>query len=120
MNTQAALQTLLGDLKTQLPQLGGALVATRDGVSLAQLIKATDSPEQIATMAATTLALGKRIASSLVGADMTETIVSSGKEQIHLYAAGEKGVLVLVAPQDLGNIQTHARNTAEAIAKVLA
>jgi uncharacterized protein len=120
MNKQDSLKTLLSDLKTQVPQLGGALIATRDGVSLAQLIHANDSAEQIATMAATTLALGKRISSSLIGADMTETTVSSNQEQIHLYAAGDKGVLVLVAPQNLDNIQTHARNTASAIAKVLA
>jgi uncharacterized protein len=120
MNKQDALKTLLGDLKTQVPRLGGALIATRDGVSLAQLIHANDSAEQIATMAATTLALGRRISSSLIGADMTETVVSSHQEQIHLYAAGDKGVLVLVAPQDVGNIQTHARNTANAIAQVLA
>jgi uncharacterized protein len=120
MNKQDRLNALLSDLKTQVPQLGGALIASRDGVSLAQLIHASDSPEQIATMAATTLALGKRISSSLIGADMTETVVSSHQEQIHLYATGDKGVLVLVAPQNANNIQTHARNTANAIAQVLA
>jgi uncharacterized protein len=120
MDKQTALNTLLHDLKTQIPQLGGALIATRDGVSLAQLIQANDTPEQIATMAATTLALGKRISTSLMGSAMTETVVSSDSQQIHLYAAGEKGVLVLVAPQDLNTIAPHARNTAQAIAKVLA
>lgn len=120
MNKQSELQTLLGNLKTQIPQLSAALVATRDGASLAQLVQSSDSPEQIATMAATTLALGKRISSSLMGADMTETTVSSHNEQIHLYAAGNNGVLVLVAPQSVNDIQAHARNTAQAIAKVLA
>jgi uncharacterized protein len=120
MDKQDTLITLLGELKTQVPQLGGALIATRDGVSLAQLIHANQSAEQIATMAATTLALGKRISSSLIGTDMTETVVSSHHQQIHLYAAGDKGVLVLVAPQNADDIQIHARNAATAIAKVLA
>ncbi|MFN3267254.1 MAG: roadblock/LC7 domain-containing protein [Deinococcales bacterium] len=120
MEKQATLKALLDNLKTQIPQLEAALVVAKDGASVAQFIQASDDVEQIATLAATTLALSRRMSSSLIGTDMTSTVVSSGAEQIHLYAAGGKGVLVLVTSQGVGDIQASVCQTAQAVAQLLA
>ncbi len=122
MNKQQILQSVLGDLKHKVPGISGALIASKDGISMAQLIGQFDDPQQIASRAAATLALSRRMAESFKTNALNETTISGQTENIHLFAAAEEGVLVVIAPTNTESqlLQQEARLTAQEVARVLA
>jgi predicted regulator of Ras-like GTPase activity (Roadblock/LC7/MglB family) len=65
--------------------------------------------------------LGKRISDTLSAGTLTETTVSGSSGQIFLYAAGGKGVLVVVAAAgaNVGLINLEARDAVRTIASIL-
>jgi uncharacterized protein len=118
---QEALQQTLSTLRSAIPEVRGALVASTDGLPMAQNLSGTEDPNRVAAMAATALGLGKRIADTLNAGTLSETSVSGTNGQIYLYAAGTKGVLVVVAGANanVGMIHLEARDAAKSIAALL-
>ncbi|MCL6525434.1 MAG: roadblock/LC7 domain-containing protein [Thermaceae bacterium] len=121
MSKQETLYQAINQLRASIPELRGAIVASSDGLAIAHSLSNGEDPNRVAAMAATALGLGKRISESLNAGSLTETSVSGTNAQIYLYAAGQKGVLAVVAPAgaNIGLIHMEARETAKAVASIL-
>ncbi|WP_339095461.1 roadblock/LC7 domain-containing protein [Deinococcus sp. VB343] len=118
---QEQLQATLQSLRTSLPELRGALVATVDGLPIAQTFSDSTDSNRVAAMAATALGLGKRINDTLGTGELTEMSVSGLDGQVYVYATGRKGVLAVVTPSgmNLGLLHMEARDAARTVALVL-
>jgi uncharacterized protein len=121
MSKQETLQSAIATLRSAIPELKGALVATTDGLALVHSLSSGEDPNRVAAMAATALGLGKRISDTLNGGDLSETSVTGTNAQIFLYATGGKGVLAVVAAAgaNVGLIHMEARDAARKIAEAL-
>ncbi len=118
---QEQLQATLQTLRSSLPELRGALIATVDGLPIAQTFSDSTDANRVAAMAATALGLGKRINDTLGAGDLSEMSVSGDNGQVYVYATGPKGVLAVVAPpaMNLGLLHMEARDAAKTVALVL-
>jgi uncharacterized protein len=121
MSKQEDLQVIISRLRSAVPELRGALVATTDGLSIAHSFGGNEDPNRVAAMAATALGLGKRIADTVGAGTLTETSVSGADGQVFLYAVSGKGVLAVVAPAgvNVGLVHLEAREAARSVATVL-
>lgn len=118
---QETLLTTLQTLRGSLPELRGALVATIDGLPIAQTFSDNTDANRVAAMAATALGLGKRINDTLGTGELTEMSVTGLDGQVFVYATGKKGVLAVVTPagMNLGLLHMEARDAARTVAVVL-
>ena len=118
---QTTLQVTLETLRRSLPELRGALVASVDGLPIAQNFSDATDAGRVAAMAATALGLGKRINDMLGTGELTELSVTGLDGQVFVYATGHKGVLAVVAPgnMNLGLLHLEARDAAQTVALVL-
>jgi hypothetical protein len=121
LGKQEQLQQTLANLRSAIPEVRGVLVASSDGLPMAQSLSGTEDPNRVAAMAATALGLGKRIADTLSAGSLNETSVSGSNGQVYLYSAGAKGVLVVVTPANanVGLIHLEARDAAKRISEIL-
>ncbi|MFC5849341.1 roadblock/LC7 domain-containing protein [Deinococcus petrolearius] len=121
LSKQDRLNATLTNLRTSMPELRGALVATVDGLPIAQAMSDGTDANRVAAMAATALGLGKRINDTLGSGSLTDMSVSGAQGQVYIYAAGNKGVLAVVTPSgmNLGLLHMEARDTAENVANIL-
>ena len=115
------LNNTLMTLRGSMPELRGALVATADGLPIAQSFSDATDAGRVAAMAATALGLGKRINDTLGAGNLSEMSVSGLNGQVFIYAAGRKGVLAVVTPSqmNLGLLNMEARDAAQDVASVL-
>ncbi|MFC3860081.1 roadblock/LC7 domain-containing protein [Deinococcus antarcticus] len=115
------LNNTLMTLRGSMPELRGALVATADGLPIAQSFSDATDAGRVAAMAATALGLGKRINDTLGAGDLSEMSVSGLNGQVFIYSVGAKGALAVVAPAgvNLGLLHMEARDTAKTLALVL-
>lgn len=118
---QEQLLSTLTNLRSSLPELRGALIATVDGLPIAQSFSDSTDANRVAAMAATALGLGKRINDTLGTGQLTEMSVSGADGQVYVYATGQKGVLAVVTPSNmnLGLLHMEARDAARTVAVVL-
>lgn len=121
MTKQERLNAILQNLRNSLPEVRGALIATVDGLPIAQVVDGNTDANSVAAMAATALGLGKRINDTLASGELTELSVSGLNGQVFIYAAGRKGVLAVVTPSqmNLGLLNMEARDAAQDVASVL-
>ncbi len=121
MTKQERLNAILQNLRNSLPEVRGALIATVDGLPIAQVVDGNTDANRVAAMAATALGLGKRINDTLASGELTELSVSGLNGQVFIYAAGRKGVLAVVTPSqmNLGLLNMEARDAAQDVASVL-
>lgn len=115
------LNAILQNLRSSLPELRGAIVATTDGLPIAQNFSDNTDANRVAAMAATALGLGKRINDTLSTGQLNEMSVSGLGGQVFIYSVGAKGVLAVVAPAEtnLGLLHMEARDVARAVASIL-
>lgn len=118
---QETLINTLQTLRSSLPELRGALVATVDGLPIAQTFADGTDANRVAAMAATALGLGKRINDTLGAGELSEMSVTGLDGQVFVYATGKKGVLAVVTPpgMNLGLLHMEARDAARTVAVVL-
>lgn len=115
------LNAILMNLRNSMPELRGALVATADGLPIAQSFSDNTDANRVAAMAATALGLGKRINDTLGTGNLSEMSVSGLQGQVYIYSVGSKGAMAVVAPAgvNLGLLHMEARDAAQAIATIL-
>lgn len=115
------LNNTLMTLRGSMPELRGALVATADGLPIAQSFSDATDAGRVAAMAATALGLGKRINDTLGAGNLSEMSVSGLNGQVFIYSVGAKGALAVVTPAgvNLGLLHMEARDAAQAVANVL-
>ncbi|GHF94355.1 hypothetical protein GCM10017783_02960 [Deinococcus piscis] len=118
---QEQLERTLRDLRSTVPDVRGAMIASVDGLPIAQTFADNTDAGRMAAMAATALGLGKRINATLDTGDLSEMSVSGSAGQVYIYATGRKGVLAVVAPggMNLGLLHMEARDTAGRVANIL-
>jgi predicted regulator of Ras-like GTPase activity (Roadblock/LC7/MglB family) len=121
LSKQDRLNATLSTLRTAMPELRGVLVATVDGLPIAQAMSDGTDANRVAAMAATAIGLGKRINDTLGGGELTDMSVSGLTGQVYIYSAGSKGVLAVVVPTgiNLGLLHMEARDTAQSVANIL-
>ncbi|SEJ84100.1 hypothetical protein SAMN04488058_12222 [Deinococcus reticulitermitis] len=121
LSKQDRLNATLTSLRSAMPELRGALIATVDGLPIAQAMGDGTDANRVAAMAATALGLGKRINDTLGSGTLSDMSVSGLNGQVYIYAAGSKGVLAVVTPPgvNLGLLHMEARDTAENVANIL-
>lgn len=122
MSKQEQAQSILNTLRSSMPEIKGALIATVDGLAISRSFSdtATDT-NRVAAMAATALGLGKRIADTLNAGEFTETSVSGREGNVYIYATGPKGVLAVITQADanLGLVHLESRDAARQISSLL-
>lgn len=120
MTRQEELLALIRGLRTAVPEIAGVMVASADGLPMAHDFPEAEAP-RIAAMAATSLGLGKRIATTLRLGGLQETVIRGQSGYFVVYEAGENGVLALALPAgaNLGLVHLEAREAAKRLRELL-
>ncbi|WP_457627936.1 roadblock/LC7 domain-containing protein [Oceanithermus sp.] len=120
MSKQEQIEGILNQLKGALPELQEVIVASGDGLSIAQL-GGSENSARLAAMAATAHGLGKRIATTSHLGNLTETVVLGDSAYFIAYAIGDKAVLAITMPSgsNLGLVRLEAQEHARQLAQVL-
>ncbi|HSI83492.1 MAG: roadblock/LC7 domain-containing protein [Candidatus Methylacidiphilales bacterium] len=120
MTTNDQLKSIVDNLRSDVPELRGVLIASSDGLAVAHSLSSGDA-NRVAAMVATALGLGKRICDSIGGGDLRETSFAGATEQVYVYAAGKRGVLGVLASSgcNVGLIHIEARSAASKVQAVL-
>ena len=121
MNKQEQLHEVLTSLSTEVPDVRGALLASRDGLPIVSTLNAAEAG-RAAAMAATVLALSSRVIDTIGLGDFQETVVQGESGVFVVYHAGSLAVLAVLAQRTatLGLVHLEARRAAEAIGRLLA
>ena len=120
MSKQEQLQQLLGELKAALPELKEIIVASADGLPVAQLGE-NEIATRLAAMAATAHGLGKRITTTTHLGNLVEIVIRGDQAYFIAYAVGDKGILGLTTPagSNLGLVRLEAQEYAKKLAEIL-
>jgi len=121
VSKQEQLQSVLNELKAALPDMQEVIIASGDGLPIAQLGTNEDTIARLAAMAATAHGLGKRIATTSNLGDLVETMILGDKAYFIAYAIGDRAVLAITMPggSNLGLVRLEAQGIARKIADVL-
>lgn len=109
------------EIRQDIPEIKGMLIATLDGLPLAADVKGAVSSEKMAALTATAIGVGKRVTASLTMGDLTEVVISSAEGKLFLYLIGTSAVLCLLAPKNvnLGMIFLKAGEISTRLAAVI-
>ena len=120
LSKKEQLEVLLDRLKAALPELQEVIIASGDGLPIAQL-GAGDTAARVAAMAATANGLGKRIASTTHLGELIETLIIGSQANFVAYAIGNKAVLALTMPSgsNLGLVRLEAQDIAAELAAII-
>jgi len=120
MSKQEQLQSVLSELKSALPELQEIIIASADGLPIAQL-GGGEGSSRVAAMAATAHGLGKRIATTSNLGSLMETVIIGSQANFVAYAIGDRAVLALTMPagSNLGLIRLEAQDAAKKLANIL-
>ncbi|WP_432830145.1 roadblock/LC7 domain-containing protein [Dactylosporangium sp. CA-092794] len=111
----------LGRLRRAVPEITGCLVASTDGLLIADDARAL-VVEGVAALAAACLGVSQRIADSAGHDAFQEVLISSTGGHAAMYLAGHGAVLVLLADADanIGRLHHEARKATAGISRVMA
>ncbi len=120
MSKQEQLQQILSELKAALPELKEIIVASPDGLPVAQLAE-SEIATRLAAMAATAHGLGKRISTTTQLGNLQEIVIRGDQAYFLAYAIGDKGILGFTTPagSNLGLVRLEAQEYARRLAEVL-
>ena len=111
---------LIRQLRENVPDISGAMIATVDGLSIG-----TDFPEseaaRIAAMGASSIGLGNRISTTTDLGNLTQMMIEGKSELLIIYMAGPGAILALRAPirANLGLIRLEGPKAAEKVAELV-
>lgn len=119
MSKHDELDKIIKELRENVPDITGVMVASGDGLAVA-----SDFPEEegarIAAVGAAASGLGNRIAQNASLGEVSETMVKGQNGLLLIYMAGE-GVLAIRAPAkgNLGLVRLEASSACEEVKKIL-
>ncbi|WP_432978295.1 roadblock/LC7 domain-containing protein [Dactylosporangium sp. CA-233914] len=110
----------LGRLRRVVPEITGCLVATTDGLLIADDTHSL-AVEGVAALSAACLGVSQRIADSAGHQDFQEVLISSSGGHVAMYMAGHGAVLVLLARADANVARLHheARRAIAVVSRVM-
>ena len=120
MSRQQEYMALIRQLRENVPDISGAMIATVDGLSIA-----TDFPEseaaRIAAMGASSIGLGNRISTTTDLGNLSQMMIEGKSELLIIYMAGPGAILALRAPirANLGLIRLEGPKAAEKVADLV-
>ena len=120
MGKQEEFTQLIRELRENVPDISGVLIATVDGLSIG-----TDFPEdeaaRVAAMAASSIGLGNRITKTADIGNMKDMLIEGREGMLILYMAGSSGVLAIRAPErsNLGLIRLEGPKAAKRAAEIM-
>lgn len=117
---QEQLQRTLDGIGDAVPDVEGALLASRDGLAIASALRGAD-PNRVAAMAATVLALGTTVVDTCRIGPFEETVIQGEGGMFVVYDAGDLAVLAVLARRkaNLGLVHLEARRAATDLARLL-
>ena len=120
MNKQEQLHQVLTNLSVEVPDVHGALLASRDGLPIVSTLNASEAG-RAAAMAATVVALATRVIDTIGLGSFQETVIQGEAGVFVVYDAGSLAVLAVLAHRTatLGLVHLEARRAAEAIERLL-
>lgn len=120
MSKQEELTTVIRQLRQNVPEINGVMIATSDGLAIANDFPENESA-RMAAMAAAALGLGIRIADTAGLGEISESMIRGNDGLFLLYSAGETGILALHAPANanLGLIRLEATTAAKTASSAL-
>jgi uncharacterized protein len=118
--TRIRLERHLAELSASVPDIVGALLATRDGLPMAATL-ADKNVERIAAMTASVASLSARAVESTGLGGYRETLVRCGDGCFVVYEAGSQAVLAVAARscRNLGLIHLECRRAANRFARLV-
>ena len=120
MSRQEQYMSLVRQLRENVPDISGAMIATVDGLSIC-----TDLPEgeaaRIAAMGASSIGLGNRISTTTDLGNLSQMMIEGKSELLIIYMAGPGAILALRAPirANLGLIRLEGPKAAEKVADLV-
>lgn len=104
------LTHVLDNIHTAVPELGGVMIASQDGLPICHDFPEADA-ERIAAMAASSISLGRRISERSGIGDLAEVVLRGNRGYLVVYETGEETILVMQGPLDsnLGLMRIEAR-----------
>ncbi|MBO8195672.1 roadblock/LC7 domain-containing protein [Streptomyces oryzae] len=128
MAVEAAVTEELRRLRARVPQLGGALAATADGLVLAEDIPPAQAGQQrpeaepLAALTAAALGLAFRMNEATGRGAFRELLIHGELGYVATYAAGPAAVLTLLADDrvNVGRLHLEGRRTAGRIGELVA
>ena len=120
MAKHEALKTQIDNLRNNIPELKGVLLASSEGLPIAHSLSNGADPNRVAAMAAAAANLGRRISDSMSVGTLAEISVRGEEGILFIYSAGPKTILAVMGPQgsNAGLIHLEARSTAQDIAQL--
>ncbi|MDO5084422.1 roadblock/LC7 domain-containing protein [Arachnia propionica] len=104
------LGQVLDAIHTSVPELGGVMIASQEGLAIAHDFPEADA-ERIAAMAASSIGLGRRISERSGIGELAEVVLRGRTGYLVVYETGEDTILVMQGPLDanLGLMRIEAR-----------
>ena len=121
MSKQSDFLGLVRQLRENVPDISGVMIASADGLAIA-----TDFPEgeaaRIAAMGASSVGLGSRISTTTQLATLRQLMIEGNNELLVIYMAGGGAILALRAPTraNLGLIRLEGPKAARKVAELVA
>lgn len=121
MSKQSEFLGLVRQLRENVPDISGVMIASVDGLAIA-----TDFPEgeaaRIAAMGASSIGLGSRISSTTQLGSLSQLMIEGNNELLVIYLAGGGAILALRAPTraNLGLIRLEGPKAARKVAELVA
>ncbi len=112
----------LGRLRLRLPQVHGALVASADGLLVAEDADGVVEAETMAAMSAAYLGLAQQIAMGAAYGEFQETVTRASGGYVATFAAGTHALLTVLADAgiNLGLLHHEARPVAARVGELVA
>jgi len=114
--TDGELLAQMQALRDKVTGITGTAVASRDGLIITADTGGVDA-DNMAALAATSLALAQRIASEAGQGTLREAVTRSSGGYVAIYAVGSTAVLVLIGDEGLDIVRLH-RESRVAVDKI--
>ena len=120
MSKQEEFTRLIRELRENVPDITGVLVATVDGLAIGSDFQ-EDEAARVAAMAASSIGLGNRITKTAEIGAMKDMMIEGRDGMLILYMAENSGVLAIRAPErsNLGLIRLEGPKAARRVAEIM-
>jgi hypothetical protein len=120
MSRHEQLEQVAKDLRENVPDIQGVMVASNEGLSIATDMH-EDEAVKVAAVCAAAAGLGSRIVTNASLGEAEEVMVKGRDGLLMIYLAGAKGVLAVRAPArgNLGLVRLEASAAAADIRRIL-
>lgn len=96
MSLESEIHAEIRRLREHVPGVTGSVVATMDGLLIAQDTTRVE-PEAVAALAAANIGLGQRVAANLGHGDLHDTLIRGSTGYVTVHTAGPRALLAVLA-----------------------